>query len=118
LCWLGKKPNQLFILMTKGRNHFLTETVARSLSRNKDFDDLTHLRCAQLSTAGVEITTRQLAKCEWNLELASNFFNLLASLASVFPLLSVSLLSSLIESYSSPIPKCKQTPDTVIYLLL
>jgi hypothetical protein len=33
---------------------------------------------------GVEITTRQLAKCEWNLELASNFLNLLASLASVF----------------------------------
>jgi hypothetical protein len=24
---------------------------------------------------GVEITTRQLAKCEWNLDLASNFFN-------------------------------------------
>jgi hypothetical protein len=34
---------------------------------------------------GVEITTCQLAKCEWNLELVSNFFNLLASLASVFP---------------------------------
>jgi hypothetical protein len=34
--------------------------------------------------AGVEITTRLLAKCEWNLELASNFLNLLASLASVF----------------------------------
>jgi hypothetical protein len=32
----------------------------------------------------VEIITRQLAKCEWNLELASNFFNLLASLASAF----------------------------------
>jgi S-adenosylmethionine:diacylglycerol 3-amino-3-carboxypropyl transferase len=32
----------------------------------------------------VEITTRQLAKCEWNLELASNFFNLLARLASAF----------------------------------
>jgi hypothetical protein len=42
-------------------------------------------------SAGVEITTRQLAKCEWNLELASNFLNLLASLASVFSLLSVSL---------------------------
>jgi hypothetical protein len=41
--------------------------------------------------SGVEITTRQLAKCEWNLELASNFFNLLASLASAFFLLSVSL---------------------------
>jgi hypothetical protein len=39
----------------------------------------------------VEITTRQLAKCEWNLELASNFLNLLASLVSVFFLLSVSL---------------------------
>jgi hypothetical protein len=35
-------------------------------------------------SAGVEITTRQLAKCEWNLELASNFLSLLASLASVF----------------------------------
>jgi hypothetical protein len=34
--------------------------------------------------SGVEITTRQLAKCEWNLELASNFINLLASLASAF----------------------------------
>jgi hypothetical protein len=34
--------------------------------------------------AGVEITTRQLVKCEWNLELASNFLNLLARLASVF----------------------------------
>jgi hypothetical protein len=34
-------------------------------------------------TAGVEITTRQLAKCKWNLELASNFLNLLASLANV-----------------------------------
>jgi hypothetical protein len=33
----------------------------------------------------VEITTRQLAKCEWNLELASNFLNLLASLACFFP---------------------------------
>jgi hypothetical protein len=40
---------------------------------------------------GVEITTRQLAKCKWNLELASIFWNLLASLASVFFLLSVSL---------------------------
>jgi hypothetical protein len=39
----------------------------------------------------VEITTRQLAKCEWNLELASNFFNLLVSLASAFFLLSMSL---------------------------
>jgi hypothetical protein len=62
---------------------------------------------------GVEITTRQLAKCEWNLELASNFFNLLASLASVFFLLSVSLFSPLIESYFSPIPKYKHTPDTI-----
>jgi hypothetical protein len=35
-------------------------------------------------TPGVEITTRQLAKCEWILELASNFLNLLASLASGF----------------------------------
>jgi hypothetical protein len=35
-------------------------------------------------TSGVEITTRQLTKCEWNLELASNFLNSLASLASVF----------------------------------
>jgi hypothetical protein len=69
-------------------------------------------------TAGVEITTRQLAKCEWNLELASNFLNVLASLASVFFLLSVSLFPPLIESYSSPIPKYKHTPDTVIYLLL
>jgi hypothetical protein len=32
----------------------------------------------------VEITTRQLAKCKWNLELASNFLNLLTSLASIF----------------------------------
>jgi hypothetical protein len=39
----------------------------------------------------VKITTRQLAKCEWNLELASNFLNLLASLASAFFLLSMSL---------------------------
>jgi hypothetical protein len=39
----------------------------------------------------VEITTRQLAKCKWNLELASNFLNLLASLASAFFLLSMSL---------------------------
>jgi hypothetical protein len=45
---------------------------------------------------GVEITTRQLAKCEWNLELASNFFNLLASLARAFFLLSVSLSSPLV----------------------
>jgi hypothetical protein len=44
-------------------------------------------------SAGVEITTRQLAKCEWNLKLASNFFHLLASLASAFFLLSVSLFS-------------------------
>jgi hypothetical protein len=43
--------------------------------------------------SGVEITTRQLAKREWNLEFASNFLNLLASLASVFFLLSVSLFS-------------------------
>jgi hypothetical protein len=68
--------------------------------------------------AGVEITTRQLAKCEWNLELASNFFNLLASLASVFFLLSVSLFSPLIESYFFPIQKYKHTPDTVICSLL
>jgi hypothetical protein len=66
---------------------------------------------------GVEITTRQLAKCEWNLELASDFFNLLASLASIFFLLSVSLFSQLIESYSSPISKYKHTHDTAIYLL-
>jgi hypothetical protein len=70
-----------------------------------------------LINAGVEITTRQLAKCEWNLELASILLNLLASLASVFSLLSVSLFSPLIESYSSSIPKYKHTPDTVIYLL-
>jgi hypothetical protein len=68
--------------------------------------------------AGVEITTRQLAKCEWNLELASNFLHLLASFVSVFFFLSVSLFPPLIESYSSPIPKYKHTPDTVIYLLL
>jgi hypothetical protein len=43
--------------------------------------------------AGVEITTRLLAKCEWNLELASKFLNLLASLASAFCLLSMSLFS-------------------------
>jgi hypothetical protein len=36
---------------------------------------------------GVEITTCQFAKCEWNLELASNLLNLLASLASVLFLL-------------------------------
>jgi hypothetical protein len=47
---------------------------------------------------GVEITTRQLAKCEWNLELSSNFFNLLASLASAFFLLSVSLFSPLVHT--------------------
>jgi hypothetical protein len=34
--------------------------------------------------SGLEITNRQLAKCEWNLGLASIFFNLLASLASFF----------------------------------
>jgi hypothetical protein len=67
---------------------------------------------------GVEITTRQLAKCEWNLDLASNFLNLLASLASVFFLLSVRFFFPLNESYSSPIPKYKHTPDTVLYLLL
>jgi uncharacterized membrane protein YqjE len=68
---------------------------------------------------GVEITTRQLAKCEWNLELASNILNLLAKLASVFFfLLSVSLLLPLIKCYSSPTPKYKHAPDTVIYLLL
>jgi hypothetical protein len=50
--------------------------------------------------------------------IASHFFNLLASLASVFFLLSVSLFTPLIESYSSPIPKYKHTPDTLIYLLL
>jgi hypothetical protein len=33
--------------------------------------------------SGVKITTRQLAKCEWNLELASNFLNLLSE--SFFP---------------------------------
>jgi hypothetical protein len=65
---------------------------------------------------GVEITTRQLAKCEWNLELASNFLNLLAKLASVFPL--SEFFSPLTESYSSRILKYKHTPDTVIYLLL
>jgi hypothetical protein len=66
-------------------------------------------------TPGVEITTRQLAKCEWNLELASIFFNLLASLASVFfPPFS----ESFFPAYSSPIPKYKHTPDTVICLLL
>jgi hypothetical protein len=69
-----------------------------------------------LST-GVEITIRQLAKCEWNLELVSILSNLLASLASVFSLLSVGLFSPLIESYSSSIPKYKHTPDTAIYLL-
>jgi hypothetical protein len=62
--------------------------------------------------------SKQLAKFEWNLELASTFFNLLARLASVFPLLSVSLFPPVIESYSSPIPKYKHPPDTVIYLLL
>jgi hypothetical protein len=67
---------------------------------------------------GVEITTRQLAKCEWNLDLASNSFNLLASLASALFLLSVSLFSPLIESYSSSIPKYKRRSDMVIYLLL
>jgi hypothetical protein len=57
--------------------------------------------------AGVEITTHRLAKCEWHLEMASNFLNLLASLASGFFLLSVSLFSPLIESYSSAILKYK-----------
>jgi hypothetical protein len=42
----------------------------------------------------VKITTRQLAKCEWNLKLASNFFNLLASLANAFFLLSESFFSA------------------------
>jgi hypothetical protein len=37
-----------------------------------------------VTMAGVGITTRQLAKCEWNLDLASHFFYLLASLASCF----------------------------------
>jgi hypothetical protein len=46
----------------------------------------------------VEITTRQLTKCEWNLELASNFLNLLASLASAFFLLSMSLFSPLVHT--------------------
>jgi hypothetical protein len=46
---------------------------------------------AHIHTPGVEIITRQLAKCEWNLELRVIFLNLLASLASVFVLLSVSL---------------------------
>jgi hypothetical protein len=46
----------------------------------------------------MEITTRQLAKCEWNLELASKFFNLLASLASAFFLFSVSLFSPLVHT--------------------
>jgi hypothetical protein len=36
------------------------------------------------SEPGVQITTHQLTKCKWNLELASNFLNLLASLANVF----------------------------------
>jgi hypothetical protein len=49
--------------------------------------------------------------------LASNFLNLLANLASVFFLLTVSF-SPLIKSYSSPIPEYKHTHDTVIYLLL
>jgi hypothetical protein len=35
-----------------------------------------------MNKSGVEITTCELAKCEWNLELASHFFNLLARLAS------------------------------------
>jgi hypothetical protein len=43
-----------------------------------------NLHAVILAFTGVGITTRQLAKCEWNLELASNFLNLLASLASVF----------------------------------
>jgi hypothetical protein len=50
--------------------------------------------------AGVEITTRQLAKCEGNLELTSNFLNLLASLASVFFLLLVSLFSHSVQMLS------------------
>jgi hypothetical protein len=67
---------------------------------------------------GVEITTRQLAKCEWNLKLASIFLNLLASLASVFSSSQWVFFPPLIQSYSSPIPKYKHTPDTVIYLLV
>jgi hypothetical protein len=41
-------------------------------------------RFLRSNISGVEMTTRQLAKCEWNSELASNFLNLLASLSSVF----------------------------------
>jgi hypothetical protein len=56
-----------------------------SLHLNHDHHSLTWLiNIIVIFITGVEITTRQLAKCEWNLELASNFFNLLASLASAF----------------------------------
>jgi hypothetical protein len=45
---------------------------------------------------GVEITTRQLAKCEWNLELVSNFFKLPPAwqVASFFPPLIESFFSA------------------------
>jgi hypothetical protein len=46
------------------------------------------------------------------------FFKLTRQLGECFFLLSVSLFSPLFESYSSPIPKYKHTPDAVIYLLL
>jgi hypothetical protein len=55
---------------------------------NKRLSSLENLDIRKLAhesqKAGVEITTRLLAKCEWNLELASNALDLLASLASVF----------------------------------
>jgi hypothetical protein len=58
----------------------------------------------------------QLAKCEWNLELASNFLNLLARMP-IFPPHTESF-SPLIESYSSPIPKYKHLTRWFIIIII
>jgi hypothetical protein len=44
------------------------------------------------NTSGVEITTRQLAKCEWNLKLASIFLTYSPAWRVIFPPLSESFL--------------------------
>jgi hypothetical protein len=86
---LWKMANKLFVMLVICGPFFLwnCEMIEHVCAKWISVNEMCH------GLSGVEITTRQLAKCEWNLGLASIFFYLLASLASVFFLLSASLFS-------------------------
>jgi hypothetical protein len=72
---------------------------------------------------GVRITTRQLAKCEWNSGLANKNTNLLANLARIFSPLTYPFcifvqfanLASVLKSYSHPLLTCSYLL-TLMYL--